>query len=199
MAHGPRRPAYHLPFCFVCQAARAGQLIICLSDLYGAQPKRASLSFAFMPKLQHSGPAPCENAPWVGERLSILSRMVAHAVTLTPAGPMKTAKCACAAYKIYIRGIWMKYCTVAKTMGRDKPTCVEVNSSARPRRLCSAAGSINSGCLFLNSGPPFLDVTLCRRLRKRRVFDLVPSYLNLTCFVSALSNSFFHSLSTLRH
>ena len=69
----------------------------------------------------------------------------------------------------------------------------------RARRLRSAAGSINSGRLFLNSSRPFLDVTFCRRLRKRRVFDLVPSYLNLTCFVSALFNSFFPSLSTLRH
>ena len=28
-------------------------------------------------------------------------------------------------------GIWMKYCTVAKNMGRDRPISVEVNGCAR--------------------------------------------------------------------
>ena len=62
----------------------------------------------------------------------------------------------------------MKYCTVAKAVGWDRPICVEVNGSARCLR--SAAFSINSGCRFL-------DITMCRRLRKRRVFYFVPSYL----------------------
>ena len=59
----------------------------------------------------------------------------------------------------------MKYCTVTKPMvgvGRFE--------RLRARRLRSMAGSINSG-------RHLLDFTMCRALRKRRVFDFVPNYL----------------------
>ena len=47
------------------------------------------------------------------------------------------------------RGNWMKYCTVAKSMGWDRPLSVEVNGGAR--RLRSAAGLYNSGRNILES------------------------------------------------
>ena len=68
-----------------------------------------------------------------------------------------------------IGGSWMKYCTVARSMvgvGRfERPS-----SSARARRLRSAASSINCG-------RHVLAFTMRRALRKRRVFGFVPSYL----------------------
>ena len=60
----------------------------------------------------------------------------------------------------------MKYWTVAKSMGWGRPIWTSV---VRARRLRSAAGSINSGRHIL--------AFTMRRLRKRRVFDFVPSYL----------------------
>ena len=66
----------------------------------------------------------------------------------------------------------MKYCTVAKSVGRGWPI-LNVRRRPRARRLRSAAGSINSG-------RHIPDFTMRRALHKRRVFDFVPSYLNLT-------------------
>ena len=43
-----------------------------------------------------------------------------------------------------IGGNWTKYCTVAKSVGRDRPK-LKVGRRLRARRLRSAAGSINSG------------------------------------------------------
>ena len=72
--------------------------------------------------------------------------------------------------KPLVGGNWMKYCTVAKTMGRGRPIWTSV--IVRVRRLRSAAGSINSG-------RHILDFTMRRALRKRRVFDFVLSCLIL--------------------
>ena len=55
-------------------------------------------------------------------------------------------------------GIWMKYCTVTKSMGRERPICVEVNGCAR-----TAAEPI--------------AIAMGRSLRKRRVFGAVSNCL----------------------
>ena len=62
----------------------------------------------------------------------------------------------------------MTYCTVAKTMGWDRPICVRL----RVHVACALRPSQS-----IKFRLPYSWITMRRSLRKRRVFDFVPSYL----------------------
>ena len=63
----------------------------------------------------------------------------------------------------------MKYCTVAKSKGRSRPIWTSVVVCARASlALCGRFNQFRS---------PYSWITMRRALRKRRVFDFVPSYL----------------------
>ena len=68
-----------------------------------------------------------------------------------------------------IGGNWTKYCTVAKSVGRGRPIWTLVVVRARASlALCGRFNQFRS---------PYSWITMRRALRKRRVFDFVPSYL----------------------
>ena len=68
-----------------------------------------------------------------------------------------------------IEGNWTKYCTVAKSVGRGRPIWTSVVVRARASlALCGRFNQFRS---------PYSWITMRRALRKRRVFDFVPSYL----------------------
>ena len=67
-------------------------------------------------------------------------------------------------------GIWMKYCTVAKSMGRERPISVEVNGCMCARRLRSPAG-------LITSDRHILDSRCADRCANDAVFDFGPSHL----------------------
>ena len=82
-----------------------------------------------------------------------------------------------------IGGNWTKYCTVAKSVGRGRPIWTSVVVGARASlALCGRFNQFRS---------PYSWITMRRALRKRRVFDFVPSYLkgevrrkmNFTCML----------------
>ena len=73
-----------------------------------------------------------------------------------------------------IGGNWTKYCTVAKSVGRGRPIWTPVVVRARASlALCGRFNQFQS---------PYSWITMRRALRKRRVFDFVPSYLNTGLF-----------------
>ena len=66
-------------------------------------------------------------------------------------------------------GNWTKYCTVAKSVDRGRPIWTSVVVRARASlALCGRFNQFRS---------PYSWITMRRALRKRRVFDFVPSYL----------------------
>ena len=68
-----------------------------------------------------------------------------------------------------IGGNWTKYCTVAKSVGRGRPIWTSVVVRARASLVfCGRFNQFRS---------PYSWITMHRALRKRRVFDIVPSYL----------------------
>ena len=78
-------------------------------------------------------------------------------------------------------GNWTKYCTAAKPVGRGRPICTPVVVCARASlALCGRFNQFRS---------PYSWITMRRALRKRRVFDFVPSYLNLRYSASHCSFS----------
>ena len=80
-----------------------------------------------------------------------------------------------------IGGNWTKYCTVAKSVDRGRPIWTSVVVRARARASLALCGRFNQ---FRS---PYSWITMRRALRKRRVFDFVPSYLN--CLIIALVRS----------
>ena len=62
----------------------------------------------------------------------------------------------------------MKYCTVAKSMGRSRPIERPSSSARASLALCGRFNQFRS---------PYSWITMRRALRKRRGFDFVPSYL----------------------
>ena len=72
-----------------------------------------------------------------------------------------------------LRGNWTKYGTVAKSVGRGRPIWTSVVVRARARASLALCGRFNQ------CRSPYSWITMRRALRKRRVFDFVPSYLKL--------------------
>ena len=70
-----------------------------------------------------------------------------------------------------IGGNWTKYCTAAKFVGRGRPIWKSVVVRARARVAC-ALWPVQSIPVAI-----FLNQDAQSALRKRRVFDFVPSYL----------------------